>query len=550
MCAGMERRRSARVRHRLPAEIVHGGTRHSGFLFDVSPHGAFIQMASPVDAGEEVELWFADDQLAPQVARARVVRRRALPAMARSSQRSGVGIEWIHAPQFARELDDTGIEVEIDTEAVECEAPASAECDALAQNLQAPPPEPAVPSAASEAAGDIVALDLPPLLERTTELGPTAVRADVVVIDEGELGAFVELAESLGARTLRMRWGAQADPVVWEAPPQLVIVSARIAMVVPLSDAVLAVRARGIAVCDSEAQTLRARLRRQGYELVVQRSTHPATLRLLLASLLFQRRERRRERRRAFGARVGFWRGFRRQHATLLELSPSGGSLLLTSELPRGTKLTVRVPRKHAGLRTLALPGTVARTAPADGGVLVGVRFEALTARKRARLEGLIRELDATGPVPHEAASTAPAAWSATRERGERRGGARVRIAQQALALDAQTGVARDVLFGTDLSLGGMRVEPHPRLVRGTEVQLALQPPGGAPPVKLSAEVARDDGERGLVLRFIAPSPAVLLALERMLDAASEIERTRRNRASQEERVVLGTLVEAEQPIR
>ena len=141
-------------------------------------------------------------------------------------------------------------------------------------------------------------------------------------------------------------------------------------------------------------------------------------------------------------------------------------------------------------------------------------------------------------------------AWSATRERGERRGGARVRIAQQALALDAQTGVARDVLFGTDLSLGGMRVEPHPRLVRGTEVQLALQPPGGAPTVKLSAEVARDDGERGLVLRFIAPSPAVLLALERMLDAASEIERTRRNRTSREERVVLGTLVEAEPLVR
>ncbi len=545
MRAAMERRRSARVRHRLPAEIVHGVMRHPGFLFDVSPHGAFIQMECPIGAGEEIELWFADDQLAPQVARARVVRRRGVPGA--GTQRSGVGIEWLHAPQFARDLDDGGIEVEIDTGAIE--GPASTP-EAAAAWEASRAAEPEAPPTVPVVVGDIVALDVPPVVERTLELGPIAIRADVVVIDEGELGSVVEIAESLGARTLRMRWGAQADPVIWEAPPQLVIVSARIAMVVPLGDAVLAVRARGIAVCDSEAQTLRARLRRQGYELVVQRNTHPATLRLLLASLLFQRRERRRERRRAFGAQIGFWRGFRRQHGTLLELSASGGSLLLVNDLPRGTKLTVRVPRKHVGTRTLALPGTVARTSPAEGGVLVGVRFEALSARKRARLDALIRALDTSGPVPHESPIAGATRWSGTRARGERRACARVRIAQQALALDEQSGVARDVLFGTDLSLGGMRVEPHPRLTRGAELQLALQPPGGAPTVKLRAEVTRDDGERGLVLRFLAVSPAVRLALERMLDAASEIERTRRNRAAREERVVLGTLVEADQPSR
>jgi hypothetical protein len=95
-----------------------------------------------------------------------------------------------------------------------------------------------------------------------------------------------------------------------------------------------------------------------------------------------------------------------------------------------------------------------------------------------------------------------------------------------------------------------MRVEPHPRLARGARLRLALQPPGGAPPLLLEAEVARDDGERGLVLRFLAVSASARLALERMLDAAADVERTRRTQAAREERLVLGTLVEAGESAR
>ena len=93
-------------------------------------------------------------------------------------------------------------------------------------------------------------------------------------------------------------------------------------------------------------------------------------------------------------------------------------------------------------------------------------------------------------------------------------------------------------------SLVGMRIEPHPALLRGAQIRIALQPPGGAPPITLRAEVARDDGPRGLVLRFLALSPSTQLGIERMLDAAAEVERTRSARAAQPERVVLGTLLE------
>jgi len=229
----------------------------------------------------------------------------------------------------------------------------------------------------------------------------------------------------------------------------------------------------------------------------------------------------------------------------LLELSPKNATLLLAEPLAPGTQLTIRVPAAHAGGRRLALPASVARSAAADDGALVGLRFGALPARKLARLEALVKQLDVSGPIAQPSGRHRSLFKLAGRPRSERRRGARVPIAQQALALDERSGVARDVLFGSDLSLGGMRIEPHPRLTRGARMRLALQPPGGAPPVLLEAEVARDDGERGLVLRFVAVAPAASLALERMLDAAADVARIRRTRAAHEDRVVLGTLVEA-----
>ena len=560
----------------MRTEIVHRGEHTLGVLLDVSPQGAFVQTDAPLLVGEEAELWFADESLAPQVARARVVRRRAAHSGLAAS-RAGMGVAWLEPPAFARELlSDTspGIEIEIDpgdldavsTEGSESERSAS---DPPTPQSQAPAAEPTTSEPADELAaapavtresepapisdpsepkGEIVAIGSHSIAKRRLaqafDPAVSLVRADVVVIDEGELTAIEILLRSLGAATHRMRWGAQTEPFAWEAPPRLVIVSARVALAVSLSDAVLGSGALGIAVCDSDASTLRAQLRRQGYDLAVQRSAHPATLRLLLASLLFQKRERRAARRRAFGAPIRFWRGFRRTHGVLLELSPKNASLLLPQALPAGTRLTVRLAATHAAGRALALPAVVARSSPAEVGALVAVRFSQLAPRKSARLEALVKQLELSGPVPQPTGRRAFDGALRERPRSERRGGARVPLAQQALALDERTGVARDVLFGSDLSLGGMRIEPHPQLARGAQLRLALQPPGGAPPVTLAAEVARDDGERGLVLRFVAVSPITRLALERILDAAAEVERTRRTRAA-DERLVLGTLVEA-----
>ncbi len=556
----MERRRSTRVRQRLAAEIVYEGERHYGFLADVSPHGAFVQMVRLLPAGAELELRFADDHLAPQVARAKVVRRRSVPAAASALMKQGIGIEWIEAPQFARAFQEDSFEIEVEPSgavaapegeawlplaraAESAEAPAAAACATGPDCVEdAGPPEPQAP-AAPEVAGAIVPVETAPLVEETIDIGAVAVRAEVVVIDEGELGGFVALAESLGASTLRMRWGAQAEPVAWEAPPRVVIVSARIAMAVPLGDTILCAGAIGVAVGDTSSGTLRARLRRQGYEYAVHPGAHPATLRLLLSSLLFHKRERRKARRRAFGAQIAFWRSFRRTRATLLELSPTGGSLLLASPLPRGARLTVRIPAKHGG-GGLALKAVVTRCVSGDGGEVAGLRFDKPSARKAARLAALLETLDATGPAALDPADAKPALGRLRFGSAERRRSPRVRTLQQALVIDERTFVARDVVFGVDLSSGGMRIEPHPRLAHGAALRIALQPPGGASPVLVRAEIARDEGARGLVLRFLAPSTATSNAIDRMLAAAAEVERTRGERDEPEERLVLGTLVE------
>jgi hypothetical protein len=554
----MDRRISDRVRRRVACEVVCAGQRMQGILVDVSRTGAFIQLASKLRVGDELELWFATENFTPQVSRGRVVRKRISSGRSASLLRSGVAIEWSDAPSFARLFEPNVREfVEVEIEIPFAEAPAAASREVLAAAkrsrtepaaaLDAAPcaePDPLEADPPSAERGETAPLESAPTIEQTIDLAPASVRADVVVLDEGELGGIVEIVQALGAASLRMRWGSQAEPVKWEAPPRLVIATARVALAVPIAEAARGAGALGIAVCDSEASTLRARLRRQGYELVVQRGSHPATLRLLLGALLFRRRERRSEPRRAFGAPVRMWRGWRAAQALLLELTTSGGSLLAAERLARGTRVTVRVPGKHGSGRALSLPAQVERSARTEHGAILGVRFCELSARKRARLAALVSQIEARGPVAQDAKAAAKSAPRDSAARGERRLGSRLKLSEQALVIDDRTGIARAVLFGTDFSLGGMRVEPHPALQRGAQIRIALQPPGGAPSVILRAQVTRDDGPRGLVLRFLALSPSTKLAIERMLDAATEIERTRNARAARGERVVLGTLIE------
>jgi hypothetical protein len=82
----------------------------------------------------------------------------------------------------------------------------------------------------------------------------------------------------------------------------------------------------------------------------------------------------------------------------------------------------------------------------------------------------------------------------------ERRQGERHEIERGGAGLDEE---ATRILMGRDISLGGMRVDPNPRLRLGICLDLAIHLEGREKPLVLGARVHRIDGERGVVLRFL-----------------------------------------------
>ena len=81
------------------------------------------------------------------------------------------------------------------------------------------------------------------------------------------------------------------------------------------------------------------------------------------------------------------------------------------------------------------------------------------------------------------------------------------------------------VLFARDLSVGGVRVDPHPNLRLGDRFQLALYNAFFSESVVVDAEVLRDDGERGIVLRFLDTPEHTTRKIGRILERGGEIER-------------------------
>ncbi|MFQ5699534.1 MAG: PilZ domain-containing protein, partial [Myxococcota bacterium] len=68
--------------------------------------------------------------------------------------------------------------------------------------------------------------------------------------------------------------------------------------------------------------------------------------------------------------------------------------------------------------------------------------------------------------------------------------------------VQALTPASTGVILGHDLSIEGMRVGPRDDLALGTRLTLALHRGERREPLVVDAEVAREDGDRGLWLRF------------------------------------------------
>ena len=97
-------------------------------------------------------------------------------------------------------------------------------------------------------------------------------------------------------------------------------------------------------------------------------------------------------------------------------------------------------------------------------------------------------------------------------------------------------------IVGCDLSREGMRIQPDSELSIGDTVRLAIEAGGRVEPVVVNAEVARDDGERGLGLRFTWVEPGGQERIDQVVAALPVVE-GRRPDADETGPVTVSTLV-------
>jgi hypothetical protein len=220
---------------------------------------------------------------------------------------------------------------------------------------------------------------------------------------------------------------------------------------------------------------------------------------------------------------------------------------VLSREAPDpGTRLSIRIPREVADGRALSLVGRVLRSerrlgASADTRHVFAARFEDVSSRTRERLAVILQErhlgpATLPGRVKQERADVRRprrltlklAEPPRKRETGtlnpERRRSERAVMTREVVALDPDEARVKHVLFGRDLSVGGMRIEPHPELALGDRIRLAIYDASPPETVVLEATVRRDDRERGMLLGFDDVAAEVRERLERMISELSSVE--------------------------
>lgn len=392
---------------------------------------------------------------------------------------------------------------------------------------------------------------------------------NVLLLHDGELADVRALVEAVGARAIEAR-----EPPADDLDISVVLSTARHLRDVHRAGS--GSRVVRIAVLDHDARTLRALCRRAGVDLVVRRPVHPIAVRLLLLHALYRGPDRR-ARRVAVGVPVRFRTTLRSRPALLADLSTRGCQLVGCKSLMPGRRVTVYLPDPSAAGRTFTVSGRVVR-AVRGGESGFAIEFQGVSERARERLRESVgayvdgpaacssREVAAAWrrfappPTPVDppederaAAGEGAPAFDAVEDAADlarasedaaaderRREPRRVYAGRRVVALDEE---AARVLVGHDLSPGGMRVAPNPALFVGQRLRVALYGSPGETPLVLEVEVTRDDGERGLVLRFATLADGSQRHLARLLDALPILDTGRSSAPG----LVVSEILEAEE---
>lgn len=376
----------------------------------------------------------------------------------------------------------------------------------------------------------------------------------LLLLDDGELGDLVAMLNELGIEFAHLR-GSAIPPQI--SPPERVIITTpRRAMLTkdwPRSSPYR------IAVVTEDSNTLRAMLRRVGFDLLLRRPIHPVALRLVILRALYSGEEKRREERVAVGREVQFRNGFWRKKALLADLSQRGCRLLAEQPFSAGTRINLPLPTEISP-NGLSLPCKVVRVVPnadADGRFELGLAFENLSKDKLAEIRTVLRRLsDAAGmqearvlgtkgrppasaqgekpgaftrpaPPPNGrppvAAPPRPSTATPVASKpapSERRKQPRAAFDKPVPRLDSE---ADSVVIGRDLSAGGMRIEYHPNVQIGDLLEIAVYASPREEPIMLKARVAHDAGD-GLGLVFEDVPAEIATRLEKLVARLPSVE--------------------------
>jgi hypothetical protein len=388
----------------------------------------------------------------------------------------------------------------------------------------------------------------------------------MLLLDDGELDAVCALLEHLGLPYTRLRGSEVGDEI--EPPESLLIVTPRHASKVRCKspDGALPGRPNRIVAIDEDSPALRRQLRNMGFSTLVRLPASDQVWRLLVQRALYQGDERRRETRLPVSAQISLTQLDEAVPATeparsalLADISNRGCHVVADEPFALKARIFFTLSPEATGSKAVELSGSIIRTGPWDAHTdtprfSAAVAFDpdmpdasrvVLACMLNARIRGpkslapqLSQELslpscaspvlpglkldDETDPAiatqfEIELSTTSTQEFNPDNQRKNRRVDYQQRI-------EAATTNNEMILLGRDLSSGGMRVERFADAKLGAHLELALYGLADSTPLVVDAEVVRDDGERGIALRFLSLPRGVAAELENFITCLPAVE--------------------------
>ncbi len=226
----------------------------------------------------------------------------------------------------------------------------------------------------------------------------TGERPWVLLVDDGELGDVKQIAEELGATTLRRTLASRGEE--WRQPQRLLVVSDRRALTLGRPIAQEEDHFVTLAILDEGSCMLRNHVAEMGFDYVLERGVDRNALRHLVRNALYRGQEQRSERRLPVGLPVTLRVGWKCVRAELADLTRNACSLRVNSPVGTPRQVEVELPRAIAPEGPVAIRGRVFRERfqVRDGSLMLSVAFshtELTQVRVDAALEAL-----RSGPPP------------------------------------------------------------------------------------------------------------------------------------------------------